>query len=277
MTTIKRLLELDEFIYFLGYLWADGSIPIKRKNITLSIQEEDALVILPNFDKINNILNKPFTTTLSIPKNKNWKNIMRFYSGDMELYRFLIENDYNIKSNVAPYKILNLLPKDKIRIFMLGFFDGDGCVYNGSKLYKQYSVSFSGPYDYDWTFIESIFSEIKVSCKVNRCKRSKGSNSVILTSGMFEVEKIYNYLYSQVDSFCVLGRKKIKFEEIIERVKLQTSYEKGVCYDATHNRYMAYFNVDNKRIHLGSFKTEKEAIKIRKISIMIYKKLLAKL
>jgi hypothetical protein len=277
MTNIDKLLNMDEFIYFLGYLWADGSISIKSKNITLSIQEEDALKIIPNFEKINNILVKPFTTSLSIPKNPKWKNMTRFYSGDRELYEFLKSNEYHLKSKIQPLKILEVLPPDKIRIFILGFFDGDGCVYNGNNSHKLYSVSFSGPYDYDWSFMENIYKNNHITYKIHRYKRSKGANSTITTIGMFEVEKIYNYLYLKSDNFSILNRKKNKFEEIIERVKLQTSYEKGVCYCSVSNRYLSYFNKNTKRVYLGSFKTEKEAIRIRKISLMIYDKLLSQL
>lgn len=274
METIEKLLELDEFIYFLGYLWADGSLSRQRKNTTMSIQEEDAIIISPNIEKINKILTKPFTTSISKPKKAHWKTMKRFYSGDKDLYNFLFEYEYHNKSNVAPHKILNFLQKDKHRIFMLGFFDGDGCVYNGEKSYRLYSVSFSGSYDYDWTFLEDIFKSESISNKIYRNKRTKGANSCVTTTGMFEVEKIYNYLYKESDKFEVLLRKKEKFEQIIEHVKKQTSVEKGVSFCSKTKKYCAYFNKNKKRIHLGSFDSEDDAIRIRKIAIDIYEKLL---
>lgn len=268
MDKIEKLLALDEFIYFLGYLWADGSVPRKRKEITLSIQQEDGEIMKNNFVKINTVLNKPFSTSFNKPKMEHWKTMMRFYSGDYDLYNFLVENDYCDKSHLPPSKILNLLSVDKHPIFYLGFFDGDGCIYNGEKTHSLYSFSFTGPYDYNWNFLEKLLDDLNISFKICRRIRNKGSNSSITSTGMFNMEKLYTYMYSNIENFSPLERKKIKFEEIIEHVKTQTSKEKGVCY--YNGKYMAYLTINNNQILLGTFDQESDAIKIRKAGVKMY-------
>lgn len=271
MSNITQLLNTDEFIYFLGYFWADGSLSKGGKSITLSIQEDDALEIVPNIEIINNFLTKPFTSGKSKPKKEHWKTMMRFYSGDKELCDFLQSNDFGNKSINPPSTILSIIPPNKHNIFYLGFFDGDGCIYNGENSHKLYSFSFSGPYDYNWTFLEDLLTSLEIKSKIYRSKRTKGSNSTIVSTGMFSVEKLYNYFYTT--NLITLSRKKKKFLEILEHVKLQTSKQKGVCF--TGGKYYSHISINNNRILLGIFDTEDEAIKQRKIGEQIYDILLA--
>lgn len=52
--------------------------------------------------------------------------------------------------------------------------------------------------------------------------------------------------------------------------KNKTSKRKGVCYSKNHNRYMAYINVSGKRLHLGVFKHQEDAILARKEAEELY-------
>jgi hypothetical protein len=275
MIKIEKLLKLDAFIYFLGYLWADGSVSKDKKSTTLYIQEEDAREILPNISKIGEILSKPFSTGLSKPKKAHWKTMMRFYSGDNDLYYFLVQNGYLDKSKKPPTKILEIIPEEKHNLFYLGFFDGDGCAYNGEKSHKLYCFSFSGPFDYDWGFLEAKFCELDIKSRIYRYKRKKGANSSILATGMFHVEKWSDYIYTGSEEVAYLSRKKRKCFEIIEHIKNITSLEKGVSRYG--GKYHAHLTRNCKRIELGTFDSEDEAIKIRRIAVKIYDKLLSEL
>ena len=46
--------------------------------------------------------------------------------------------------------------------------------------------------------------------------------------------------------------------------KNKTSSRKGVCFNKPEGRYMAYISVNGKRLYLGNYKTEAEAIVARK-------------
>lgn len=50
----------------------------------------------------------------------------------------------------------------------------------------------------------------------------------------------------------------------------KTSKRKGVCYSKTNNRYLAYINVNGKRIYLGSFVHQEDAIAARKAAEVMY-------
>lgn len=49
-----------------------------------------------------------------------------------------------------------------------------------------------------------------------------------------------------------------------EPPKNNTSGHKGVAFDKSRNKYMAYINVHDKRIYLGRYETIEDAIKARK-------------
>src|SRR5690348_29144 len=74
--TMKELLTTPEFIYFLGYIWADGNLAKDGNRLSLEIVKDDMDTILPIFKKIlkiNNIYersrfryNKPCRTTSNL-------------------------------------------------------------------------------------------------------------------------------------------------------------------------------------------------------------------
>jgi len=49
-----------------------------------------------------------------------------------------------------------------------------------------------------------------------------------------------------------------------ERLSKQSSIYEGVCFHKVSKRWKSRVNVDGKRLHIGSFKTEQEAYMARK-------------
>lgn len=48
------------------------------------------------------------------------------------------------------------------------------------------------------------------------------------------------------------------------RNKLNVSKNKGVCFDKSRNKWMAYIQVDGKGYHLGRFEKEEDAVEARR-------------
>ena len=57
-----------------------------------------------------------------------------------------------------------------------------------------------------------------------------------------------------------------------DKQKGTSSRYKGICYDNTRKKWLAYINIDNKRINLGRFETEKEAFDMRQKNAKKYHK-----
>ncbi len=123
-------INTEESAYWLGFLYADGSIDAKSNAVILRLQEQDYdhLVKFKNFIKIDNKIN-------------HYKYI------DYSCYSYAFKNLY-IKTNLIK---LGCLPQKTFKIvfptqeqvpdlfmadFIRGYFDGDGCIY-----LKQYNTS----------------------------------------------------------------------------------------------------------------------------------------
>ena len=62
-----------------------------------------------------------------LKNNTICKDSILYRIGFKKLYNIFKEYDYDIKSTISPYKILNSIPKELKHYFFLGLIDGDGC------------------------------------------------------------------------------------------------------------------------------------------------------
>lgn len=260
---MNNLLNNKYFIYFLGYFWADGYVCKNKYVLQLSIQRTDADNIYPILSKFNDKLNRPITMKYDKPpKNKNWSQMARFYTSDHKLYHLLKETDFCQKSSVMPYKILSKIPEKLHHYFYLGLIDGDGC-FSISKN-RLYHFSISGPFNYNWEFIEEIFKNKGIKYTIGRFKRNKGANSAILVYGMYNVSLIGDFIYQDDEEFS-LKRKRKLYNEIKIRSLIPASKHKRVFFCKTSNKFSSYLKLNKKIINLGKYDSEEEAIKAKDI------------
>lgn len=196
--------------YFLGFLWADGYLSIRKtKNISFSLEicEEDALFIEKSLDEIGK-----FNKFRINHKNTNQKNTIKFHSSNPIIGQFLKENDYKIKSQVSPTKILSKIPTELHRYFWLGFFDGDGFIYLVKNKIKAAELAFTGTIEQNWMdltlFLESIGC---FNYRIEKTIRKNGSRySTLRLSRGNEISLIGKIFYEN-ESGLGLERKKNKF------------------------------------------------------------------
>jgi len=210
---INQFLTIDkmETAYFLGFLWADGNIisyksnKINHHRISLEINSKDMNDILPYINKLGKwcIQNRV---------RKDWKPVSSISTNNKELFNFLKNNDYNIKSSTTPTKILNTIPDNLKMYFWRGYFDGDGCI---TKKTKYNSFKFSGTYQQDWTDIQSLLKELNIINKLYRIIEKTGNKySCVMIQNKDGVKKLINY-FNPINNSIGLKRKTERMIKII--------------------------------------------------------------
>ena len=192
--------------YALGLLWADGYLNNKSQSsrIVLEVVADDGAHFEFAFE--------------------NWHKSKRSREGRREqlsyvtqgkmLFEFLAKNDYLEKSIKSPDKIMDHLPKHLHRYWLLGYFDGDGCMYF-HKERKLRQVSFAGSFAQDWSCHVSLLADIGISgLKIKRRTQGAHKSSVLRFTNRDGVGKLFHYLYPNGYEFG-LARKHRKFKEAL--------------------------------------------------------------
>jgi hypothetical protein len=177
------------FVYYLGFLWSDGTI--ERYRTVLEILEEDALDIVENIKSIN------FLNICTMKRTrKNRKPQMSIYFCDSKFYDDYQSKYFIDKSFKSPISLLNNIPNDLIRYFYLGLIDGDGCFYfNEKNKIRQFYIT--SCYEQDWTHIENLFKHLNIKqYEVRRVVNKRGNKSSYIRVKKYqEIVYLYQYLY----------------------------------------------------------------------------------
>lgn len=196
--------------YWLGFLYADGCIVKqtekgKKKNslsVCLSVKDEE------HIEKFSKSIqsNAPIKV-----KKTNYKNC---YCAKIIINNKKICEDL-INLGCVPRKSLILtfpdtkkVPKELIRHFIRGYFDGDGCIHI-NKEKKNIRINFIGTL----SFLTELQLILEEECDFRRVKIQKKGKAYSLQYGyMRGIENFYNYLYK--NSNIVLNRKFEEFNSI---------------------------------------------------------------
>ena len=228
-----REIDSPEKAYMLGLIYSDGCIyPDKNTNskyiIFGQVEENKDLVKL-----FNDTLDSEYPIHTKLQSN----NKIYYY---VELNSTICYNDL-LKLGVTPNKSLTLqfpsfLKEELIPSFILGCFDGDGCVWNGKR--KRMKVKDSSnkngfririiqnvkfTYTGNFNFVNSLQDYLirKLGFKKTKLNFSKAKNPNTPTSenvctmeysGRRQMKKFYDLIYK--DSKIFGKSKKLKFEEI---------------------------------------------------------------
>jgi hypothetical protein len=197
--------------YVLGFMWADGHVRDDGRHFNVGGIKEDIDEIEPIFTKVGN-----WGKSVQDRSKNGWKTAKYLIGSNKEIYNFLIENDYKIKSQVSADKILSKIPNDLKHYFFRGLIDGDGCFYykdNG----RQFALT--STYEQDWGYFEKLCVDLDIKYSIRRLKtinkktNKENKSSVIRILGK-EITKLGNYLY-QGEEFG-LKRKLLKYKQIKE-------------------------------------------------------------
>lgn len=202
-------IDTEEKAYWLGFLYADGSVNTSDKTctkpnrLTINLSSKDRIIL----EKFAKSIESNLEIEDYIPNGQTYSQnpMSRLCVNSTEFCSYLIEH------GCIPNKTFILkmpqLSNDLMRHFIRGFFDGDGCFESG----KHFMI----------TKTESILNDMNniISAILNiehgKIYYYKNKDSRICDLKFFKqdsVKKIYHWLYD--DSTIYLERKKDKFKLI---------------------------------------------------------------
>lgn len=266
MNIQQKLLNV-KFIYFLGFLWADGNVSKKTNSIRIEIKKLDSI-------DIDSIIN-PFLNFKKYyrQRKKDGKNfggeICSFNKCDKELKNFLVECNYINKSKSNQDKILYKIPPELKHYFWRGYFDGDGglCIKNRNE------ISFWSTIEQDWKSLKDILEYLKIehyTISTYTRKNGKHKSSCLSFRCAEEVKKFITYIYSG-EQFGLARKINIKeqFFQKFDTLKLKkTSKYKSICYNKRNQKWKSSWYQNKKEYHFGWFNTEEEAYQKQQSEIL---------
>lgn len=190
-------LKDNQVCYFLGFLWADGCI--KDNRIFMTLLKND----------MSNSLEK------ILPKYGEWNfsdvndKYRKFNVYCKPYYNWLVDMGYLNKSKLPPNKLLSNMPKNNIKYFLRGLFDGDGS-FPLNKKRNVTSFSITSTYNYDWSFLTEILKDIGVTFSIRNVKKNKSSFSEVRVFRVNDTLKIGEYVYGNHWDGIGLERKMVK-------------------------------------------------------------------
>lgn len=199
---VETYLDLTDktHAYLFGYLWADGNISKTGYRISASSCENDIIDILKIiFGGVSSYRKRVQKETGTIKNVYEWRLDRKLFNDDIKSKGFR--------------NSIDCIPLNSIPSFLLGYLDGDGCIYHKDKYFQ---VTFTSKKDEDWTWFNKAVNKIN-GPKFNISKRSswcrllnKTTNSSIARITSNPALKFLDILYSQHNGL-YLERKYKKY------------------------------------------------------------------
>lgn len=208
-------IDNDEKAYWLGFLYADGCVRIRREKygiLKLKLSSKDIQHIEKFKEHINSTNN-----IKTLDEYYNYKgNRLKTKSSYIEIYSTKMVNDL-IKHGCIENKTNNINPPnldDKyIRHFIRGFFDGDGCISIYNKINLDFYICCASELFINWLYDE--FNKINIS-KQTIFKNNKGL-FILRIRRINDLKIIFDYFYNNSNVY--LDRKKKIFDNIKNKKK----------------------------------------------------------
>ncbi len=221
------VIDNEEKAYVLWFIYADGNNKTQGTGLMFTISKKDISIL----EKIKSVLcsNAKITIMKSSGYSTN-TDIAHIDFNSIKIYQDLI------KLGAPPnktYKIVfpTFIDQELIRHFIRGYFDGDGCIWNGKRKVMNvkdsnrkggrrnrivHNVKFTITSNVN--FLNGLQQHLIDNICLSKTKfhYRKKNNPLIATmeySGRRNIKKFYDYIYK--DSTIYLDRKFNKFKEIL--------------------------------------------------------------
>lgn len=198
--------------YWLGLLYTDGCI-IKNQSrsiIQLKLKDYELLEQFKDFTQYEGIIE-----TVIEHKQKDFTEY-QVRINDKEMVEKLIELGCTPRKT---YDIAfpNKISDEYISHFILGAFDGDGCVFD-----KDYAGKIGIDFTGCITLLDGIHKKLidkSIIGKNNIISKAHSKSNKIMRiniGGILQAEKFYHYIYDDLPDY-FLKRKKDKFEMLLKK------------------------------------------------------------
>lgn len=257
-------MTLEEKSYIYGLLLADGNMHLKNSStftgqIQLEINEEDEDIV----DKLCRLI--PYATKNKRVRDTNFKkdyHSVKFRISRQEFIKEMV--DFGFAVDNKSYNARPPIQEYDTHAFWRGFMDGDG-----SLGVRKVSNRLNGAFLSLTTKSELLKNEFcnylhSITGKTYNPKRNKRDGIYNIGCGGHSACKVLKEIYK--NSTIHLDRKYQKYLECMSwelensKPKRNTSGVVGVGINRTLNKWMAYINIDNKNINLGTYEDVNDAI-----------------
>lgn len=237
--TFFKKIDTEEKAYVLGFFFADGYNSETQLEFSQIEQDEDILV------KINNALKSDIPLYSYKNSSGNIKKVLRISSREMCKDISLLGG---IKNKSLILQFPTCVPDSLIHHFIRGYFDGDGCIWNGKRkksivkdnksktgyrerIIHNVKFTFTGCIDLINSLQDLLVEKkvVKNKTKLNLSKAKDKENSRWCTmeySGRGQIKNLFDFLYK--DATIYGQRKYNKFQEIFCALDEKLSSELGL-------------------------------------------------
>ena len=207
---IFETIDTEEKAYWLGFLYADGSVGSKDNRIELGLAEKD-LKHIEKFRDFTGIMNKISYRS----QTKSYRYSFKSIPCKTDLIR---QGCVPKKSLILKFPTEEQVPKNLIRHFIRGYFDGDGWFTNTEECFQ---VGIIGTEDFIKGFLDSIEIQNKNN-KIFDVHRENGAKRYVFGAYQ-DVLNFLNWIYE--DSNVYLDRK---YEHYLDFIQNGSKYHKTI-------------------------------------------------
>ena len=199
---IFQVIDTEEKAYWLGFLYADGSVGSTDNRIELGLAEKD----LKHVEKFKNFigLNNKISYRLN---SKSYR-----YSFKDKVFKDILIQQGCVpkKSLILKFPTENQVPDYLIRHFIRGYFDGDGHFSNTTECFE---VGFIGTEDFIKKCLEKLPEDLNKDLSIKNVHRKDGAKKY----GFYSYHDVLCFLdFIYKDASIYLDRKYEKYIDFIE-------------------------------------------------------------
>lgn len=221
--------------YWLGFLYADGSLSEERNTLSISLAESDRQHLYKFAKSID--LDRPINKTSDTPRTPNSQLIYKIEVTHNNIKEDLIKlGCMGNKTFKLKFPNTTQVPEHLIRHFIRGYFDGDGSIwFHYSKKFPNMRPTFSFGIvgtENIINHINKILIELNIHGLVSIRHPERNNNIRQLTGGgNYCTEKFLDYIYKDTNIY--LDRKFILYSKLkkLNSVPLEIPVKQIDCND----------------------------------------------
>ena len=191
----------EKSAYFLGLLYADGCVSIRKSGYTLSLklQSSDQDII----EKFRDIISP------SSPIKICNKKYSYFRINQKEICQQLIRHGC-VPNKSLTLKFPDTIPKRLLRHFIRGYSDGDGCIYNNKLKYSTNTIWKIVSTNQFCEVVKKILKEeLGVNSNIYLSKPATNQvTSTLVVGGNIQVKRVLDWLYKKSKFYLLRKRDK---------------------------------------------------------------------
>lgn len=182
--------------YYLGLIYADGTVGMRNNRFQISLQEQDGYIIKQLGTDLESTYKVAYLEYSK--KNSNWSNQYCLSITNKELL------DGLISQGVLPNKSYCLefpknLSEEYYSSFLLGYMDGDGSI---SKNPKDCRCTMVSTNSFCLSVADILSQTLGIHSSIMYCHKKYDSvTRVLQVAGRLQVRKYFDWLYSNADIF----------------------------------------------------------------------------